>query len=135
MFAQNDLVYAFTVDDGIREGVLVDVSAEAHESGCKYGFVLTRQVFGNCVEWTEEDAQNTGEIQDQRGRLHDVIEMALSHIRQMKIRNREPKIIHFLLFRIPRSTNEHERMVRLELVIEAGDGGLPYIVVRHPSED
>jgi hypothetical protein len=49
MFENANLIHAHTRSDGIRDGVLIDVSAAFREAGFRFPVALTRAVWERCV--------------------------------------------------------------------------------------
>jgi hypothetical protein len=63
--------------DAIAAGDLVEVPDEfTDEFGFTVPVAVTRAVHIECVEWTDEDTDRTGVVQDEAGRWRDVLWMA-----------------------------------------------------------
>ncbi|WP_040556335.1 DUF6573 family protein [Reinekea blandensis] len=137
MFADSTVIFAYTVNDAIEDGLQLDVSdtPECKELGFVYGVTLTRAVYENCVQWTEEDTRCTGHAQQESGRLWDLLHMAKTQIRLFAARQSNTNTLSFRLLRVPKNRNDHGRLVHLKLSIEAGDNGNPFIVISFPHED
>ena len=70
-------VFTYTRQQALQDGLLIDVSADAQEAGFTIPMAVTRRVFENCIEWSEQDARKKPRgYQDQNGRQWDVIWMA-----------------------------------------------------------
>lgn len=59
----------------LQSGELVDVTAIAREAGFRHPVALTRAAWDACVAWSAADAARTGALQDEDGRLWDVLWM------------------------------------------------------------
>ena len=55
-FADTPVIHRYTRADGIRDGILVDVTETAREAGFKIPTAITAAVHDECVRWTDEDA-------------------------------------------------------------------------------
>jgi hypothetical protein len=63
--------------DAIKAGDLVEVPTDtAQEAGFTTSVALTRAVWEDCVAWGDADAEHTGALQDEEGRLWDVLWLA-----------------------------------------------------------
>ncbi len=67
-----DFIYKYTRAQAIADGVLVDVTETANESGFRWPVALTRAVWEDCVAWSEEDSKRQVH-QTESGRLWDVL--------------------------------------------------------------
>ena len=72
MFQPEDLIYSYSREQAIEDGVLVDVSETAREAGIKYPTALTARVWAEVVN-PNEQRKDWG--QDLKGRLWDVLFM------------------------------------------------------------
>jgi len=128
----------------LEDGRLVAVEASlAAEAGFGVPVALTRAVFDDCVAWTDADAERTSVwLQDETGRLWDVLWMAAQAARRVRQRSR----VTFELCRVPRDRGRipiddledaaYERLCRVRLVadIGPGDDGMPVITILQPQE-
>jgi len=69
-FEDFTLIHSYSRQQAIEDGVLVDVSAQARETGIRLATVLTDHLH-NVLEQIPTESQG----QDYRGRLHDVLWM------------------------------------------------------------
>lgn len=67
--------------DQVESGALVEAGDMAAEAGFNSPVLLTRAAWERYVSWTEEDGRATGHLQDQAGRLWDVLWMSRLAIR------------------------------------------------------
>jgi len=127
LFEDADVISVYTRKQAIEDGVLVDVSKG--QRLFKFPVALTRTVWADCVEWPEDDMQA---MQDQTGRLSDVLWMTLCAVRRGGTTDRVP----VELYRIPRDGHSTEpQLVRLEAVCGPGDDMEPVITIQFPGED
>lgn len=132
MFCEADVVSSYTRADAIEDGQLVDVSEVAREAGFTIPVAITRAAWADCVEWQPEDARRKKALQDEQGRLWDVVWMA----NQAARRNRAAGRVLFQLYRVPRQgRGVKPRLVQLKMIVGAGDGGEPVITIMEPGED
>src|SRR6516164_9557657 len=68
LFDDADLSHAYSRAQAIADGVLIDVSATARETGIRFPVALTRAVWCRCVE-----VPPGVECQNEAGRLWDVL--------------------------------------------------------------
>ncbi|MBO2463999.1 hypothetical protein [Actinomadura violacea] len=81
---------------------LVQVPADtAREAGFLIPVALTARAHADCVAWTDADAARTGAIQDEDGRMIDVLAMAANAIRSAR-RNGRPSGPGWFPFRVCR---------------------------------
>jgi hypothetical protein len=127
MFEHNDLIHSYSRADAIRDGVLIDVSANAREAGFRFPVALTAAVWAQCV------AVPPGVMcQDEAGRLWDVLTMLRFAIRGSNDSAREVR------FGVHVRSDNRERIpprVRLKSVCGPGDHGEPVLTVMLPDED
>ena len=121
-----EVIYSYSREQAIADGVLVDVSETAKEAGFKFNTVVTRAVWEDCIAW---DNDNEKAYQDESGRLWDVLFMAAFNARQTNGNNSL-----FELYRIPQGKTK-AILVKLKSVISGGDNGEPVITIMQPQED
>src|SRR4051794_30073727 len=121
------VIYAYTREQAINDGVLVDVTETAKEAGFRVPVALTR------AAWAEYVAVPDGvEGQDEAGRLWDVLWMCRHGI------GRNPDEASELHFRLcVRSDNRpgDPPLVTLKAVVSPGDDPEPVITIMKPEED
>lgn len=128
-----DVIYAYTRAQAIDDGVLVDVTEVAREAGFRFPVAMTAAVWGDCVEWSDEDSMRQVH-QDEAGRLWDVLWMGVCAARGAASRNRSQ--ISFSLYRVPRGgRGMNPRQAQLKLAIGPGDNGEPVFTIMLPNED
>ena len=133
LFQDAFVVSVYTRSQAIEDGVLVDVTETAREAGFKYPVAVTRAVWLDCVEWTEETAKRKAAYQDESGRLWDVVYMASL---AAKAKGDGGSRRNFGLYRVPvEGRGKRARYVVLTLHIGSGDDGAPVLTISLPNED
>ena len=126
-----EVIYSYTRAQAIEDGGLVDVSDMAKQSGFKIPVAVTRAVWDQYIEWTDED-DDKQTIQDQSGRLWDVLWMLYVACK----RNKNESYTFYGLHVIPRDgSSKSPTLVKLKSVICGGDEGEPVITIMLPNED
>ena len=126
-----DVIYSYTRAQAIEDGVLVDISEMASESGFRWPVAITQAAWQNCVAWSEDDNQRQV-YQDESGRLWDVLWMAFNAIRSANGGTQ----IEYQLYRVPRDGKSVEaELTSLKLVCGPGDAGEPVVTIMLPGED
>lgn len=132
LFTDSNIIFSYSRADAIADGVLVDVSETASEAGFKVPVALTRAVWADCVEWNAEIEARKATIQDESGRLWDVLWMAFVACR----RAGEDQRRLYELYRVPpEGKGSRARRVVLAVHIGPGDNGEPVITIMQPNED
>lgn len=123
-----DLLFAYTREQAVADGVLVDASQAAKEAGFKVPVALTRAVWAEFVEVPEGV-----EGQDESGRLWDVVWMCRFAIGRGK--NRDASEFLFQL-RVRNDDREGEPpLATLKAVCGPDDDANPCITIMRPEED
>ncbi|RCG18251.1 hypothetical protein DQ384_39340 [Sphaerisporangium album] len=113
----------------LADGELVDVTAN---SPFRWHTALTRAVWEDCVSWSEADSarKRGAALQDERGRLHDVLTMA-----KLAAAATSGDRATFEVARVPRAgRGTRPRLVTLVLHIGPGDDPAPVITIMQPQE-
>jgi hypothetical protein len=136
-FDADDLICAYSRSQALEEGVLVDATRVAREAGFRHPVALTRAAWEDCVAWSDADEQRKRSLQDESGRLWDVLQMGVHAIRTQIRRGRgQENRLTFSVFRVPREGDDVQAgMVALELVCGPGDRGEPVMTIQFPGED
>lgn len=100
IFADAEIIHAYSRAQGIADGVLVDVTETAREAGFRFPVAMTRAAWEDLADWTAADDKRKPEWtgQSTAGRLWDVLFMA----RTAAQRSAQTDRIVFQLLRIPR---------------------------------
>src|ERR1700733_14795463 len=124
-------IYCYTRAQALEDGELVDVTEMAKKTGFIIPVAITRAVWNEYIEWTNEDT-NKQTIQDHSGRLWDVLWML--HIACK--RSKGESSLCYGLHVIPRDGHSKSAvMIKLKSVIGGGDNGEPVITIMLPNED
>jgi len=125
-----EIIYGYSREQAIADGVLVDASEMAREAGFVFPVALTAAVWQDCVAWFDEDSKRQA-YQDESGRLWDVLWLA-----KQAARKAQGSRLEFQLYRVPRGGRGiSARIVTLHLVIGPGDAGEPVLNLMMPNED
>jgi len=127
-----NVISTYTRAQAIEDGVLIDASSMARQTGFKWPVALTADAWVDCVAWRDDDSEQQVH-QDQSGRLWDVLCMASHAIRTRKDSGSQ---ILFQLYRVPRDGWSMEaEMTTLKLIVGPGDSGEQVITIMLPHED
>ncbi len=126
------VIFRYTRQQAIEDGVLIDASAVAAEAGFTLPVALTAAAWADAVAWSEADNERQA-YQDESGRLWDVLFMAAHAIRSD---SKGVQPLKFSLNRIPRDgRSRRSRQLALTLILGPGDDGEPVITILLPGED
>lgn len=127
-----EVIYAYTRAQALEDGFLVDVSKTAKEAGFTIPVAVSRDVWNMYIEWTDQDT-NKQTIQDEAGRLWDVLSMLMFAI---KMSRSETDQLVYPLSVVPRDGKSRSaKRIKLKSVIRGGDEGEPVITIMLPNED
>jgi hypothetical protein len=126
MFEEADLIYCYSRADALRDGVLIDVSATAKETGSRFPVALTRAVWERYVA-----VPNGVTCQDEEGRLWDVLWM----LRLAIARSNGGSEVHFALHVRNDNRDGSPPLIKLKAICGPGDDGEPVLTVLLPEED
>lgn len=121
------LIYAYTREQAIADGVLIDVSDLAKEAGFKWPVAVTLAVWHGVVTPTPHDER---EGQSKKGRLWDILNMARLAAKANKD-DRDSVLFKVLVLR---DRKQQTIILKLVLSAEAPDGG-PCLTIMLPNED
>lgn len=127
-----DVIYAYTRDQAIKDGYLVDVSKVAQEAGFVFPVAVTRRVWDEIITppaLVKELGQSEG------GRLWDVLWML-----RVAISKDETKGAQLRYQLIVQNDFEHDLedpryLVTLKSLCHGGDDREPVITIMMPDED
>ena len=127
-FEDAPVIFSYTRAQAIEDGVLVDLTAWAKETGFRIPVACTSTVWHGYIvppEGTKELGQS------ERGRGHDLLWMLYNGIRGSKRTEREQ-----LLFKVVflQKLRKHEE-VTLKAICGPGDEGEPVVTIMLPRED
>lgn len=121
-----ELIYTYTRKQAIKDGVLIDVSDQAQQSGFKVPVAVTDHLFNGYVVPAEGLA---GEGQSVEGRLHDLFWMCQAAIKNRLDGDRVEFVCMFLM------PGKLLQTVKCLVVIGPGDQGEPVITLMLPGDE
>lgn len=123
-------IHVYTRAEALDDGMLVDVTEAARETGFRLPVALTAAAWADCVEWAKDDSRRQT-YQDESGRLWDVLWLASLAAR----RARDGDHCRFQLYRVPRGgRGTRPRLTTVEMHIGPGDNGEPVCTIGLPSD-
>jgi hypothetical protein len=124
-FSDMPVIFSYTRAQAIEDGVLIDLTEWAKETGFRYAVACTSAVWNGYIA-PDEDLRLLG--QSERGRSDDMLWMLLCAIR----RGSGDRIDFETLF----LQSPHRRITaRFKAVCGPGDDGEPVITIMLPNED
>tara|TARA_B100000678_G_scaffold291172_1_gene306654 strand:- start:2414 stop:2809 length:396 start_codon:yes stop_codon:yes gene_type:complete len=131
MFEATDLIHSYTRSDAIADGGLIEVSEDAKEAGFKVPVALTTAAWHELVAW-DQAARPHGPLQDEAGRLWDVLSLAIHAARKERDSNQVEYTV-----RVMEPLENGPRVVpkRAVMHIGPGDNLEPVITIMLPGED
>ena len=131
-FDDMPVIFSYTRKQAIEDGVLVDLSEWAKETGFKISVACTTAVWHEYVVPPEKMIQWG---QSERGRAHDLLVMLFFAIRSRK--TKAPAEGEDLLFYEVLFQQEPEKTitVKFKAICGPGDDGEPVLTILKPDED
>jgi hypothetical protein len=126
-FEDAPVIFQYTRAQALEDGVLVDLTEWARESGFKFPVACTAAVWNGYIVPSEK-TRALG--QSERGRAHDVLWMLFNAIRRCA-KNQDQLLFKVLFLQTP---NRHV-MAQLKSVCGPGDQGEPVITIMLTGED
>lgn len=126
LFGEDDVIFRYTRAQAIADGVLVDLTEWAQETGFRIPVACTAAVWH---EWITPPEAMRSHGQSERGRAHDVLWMLFVAIRQGRGGDR---LLYDVLFQ---QQPGWTRTVQLEAICGPGDEGEPVVTILMPDED
>ena len=128
------IISSYTRAEAIEDGVLVYVSEWAKEVGLKWPTVVTRRVWDECIGLPDPltpALENHG--QSERGRAHDVLQLAVWAIKATLKKNQNAETAHYQV----NVVGEHgrRRLHSLYIHVGPGDEGEPVFTIMVVGED
>jgi uncharacterized protein DUF6573 len=125
------VIHTYTRAQAIADGVLVDITSMAQEAGWRWPVAITRNAWDRCVSWPTTDG-----LQDENGRLWDVVWMARGAVRRARdgaAGRRLPFTVHVVP--LDHGGNLAPRPETLYVDAGSGDNGEPVITIMLPGDD
>lgn len=127
------IIFAYTREEALADGVLIDAGDMAREVGFKVPVAITGAAWLDCVTWTEFDKRKC--YQDEAGRLWDLLYMAGLAVRAAARKNDRTEVL-YTFYRVPRGgRGMTAKKVTLKICSGAGDTGEHVITIMLPDED
>ena len=126
-FEDAPVIYSYTRAQAIEDGVLVDLTDWAKETGFKIPLACTSAVWSGYIE-PPKGTMECG--QSERGRAHDVLWMLYLAIRRAA-RGEDRLLFKVIFLQAP---HRHET-VKLKAICSPGDRGEPVLTIMLPEED
>ena len=120
---ETNVIFSYTREQALDDGVLVDVSEMAREAGFRYPVALTSAVYHEFVEVPEGV-----EGQDEKGRLWDILWMC-----GCAARKNQDSVMLFRFY--VRNDKRLATLVTLKAVCGPDDDGSPCITIMKTDED
>ena len=121
-----NLIFSYTRAQAIEDGVLINVTAQAKETGFKIHTVVTDNLFHTYIA---PPAGLEGEGQSVSGRLHDLFMVLRTAILGKSTTDYLELDVLFLM-----APARHE-LARLVAVVGPGDEGEPVLTIMLPGDD
>ncbi|MFH1108389.1 MAG: DUF6573 family protein [Planctomycetota bacterium] len=127
-FEDAPVIFSYTRAQAIEDGVLVDLTAWAKETGFKVPVACTAAVWQGYVV-PPPGTESFG--QSERGRGHDLLYMLFVAIKASKHAKGDQILYQALFLQAPGKTEE----VTLKAHFGPGDDGEPVVTIMRPDED
>ena len=125
-FEDAPVIFQYTRAQAIEDGVLIDLTEWAKETGFRFPVACTAAVWNGYIVPTDK----TREIgQSERGRVHDLLWMLFNAIR--KHGDGDTVLFDVMFLQTP----DRHAVVKFKSVCGPGDQGEPVITVMLPGED
>lgn len=119
---ETELIFSYSREDALADGVLIDVSELAREAGFKYPVAITNAAFAEAVAISNDDVG-----QDETGRLWDVLNLLRYSIGKSTGAQ--------INFKVSVLKGQHHETIELKSLCHAGDDFEPVITIMLPTED
>ncbi|MDH6283961.1 DUF6573 family protein [Prescottella agglutinans] len=121
----DNVIHAYSRADAFADGTLRDVTELASEQGVLYPVAVASHAWAAAVAWDETN----GALQDETGRLWDVLTMAAYALRRAK-RLGLRGLQEFTVYTVPnRPGAEDPEPVALGISVGPGDTGEPVLTI------
>lgn len=128
VFENAPVIFSYTRAQAIEDGVLVDLTEWAAETGFKIPVACTSTVWDNYIV-PPTGAHEVG--QSERGRAHDLLWMLYVNIRRSRSARNDQLFLKVIFL----MTHEKQETVALKAICGPGDNGEPVLTVMLPDED
>lgn len=121
----NDLIFSYSRAEAIQDGVLIDITKLARESGFRVAVAITSAAWADSIA-VDEAAKRAG--QDEVGRTWDVLNVLSSAAKG------RPKT-NVLRFHVSVFDGQRSRTIDLKAICGFGDDGETVVTIMLPNED
>lgn len=125
MFTRNNIVYSYTMEQAIKDGILVDVTSMAKEAGIKFQVTVTREVWEGYIV-PDESSRSYG--QSESGRLWDILWTFKKEAARVK-----GSAMEFQVYLV--ISERRKSLIDFKAVAGPGDNGDPVITIMLPHEN
>ncbi|ULQ60404.1 hypothetical protein K7I13_03595 [Brucepastera parasyntrophica] len=126
-----ETVYSYSRKQAIEDGVLIDITEAAKESGFVLPVAVTASVYHGLIVPSNRAETEYG--QSVEGRLHDMLFLLQYAIR---ITSGKSQLLFDVAFLMENESGEiGDREVKLKAVIDGGDDGSPVVTIMGEEED
>jgi hypothetical protein len=125
LFQPKDMIHTYSRSQAITDGVLIDATEIARESGFRVPMALTQAVWARCVTVPPKV-----ECQDEAGRLWDVLWMC-----RLAVRGAVGVQVKFGVHVRNSNRRGMPPLILLKAVCAPGDDGMACITIMLPDED
>ena len=127
-FEDAPVIFSYTRAQAIEDGVLVDLTDWARETGFRIPVACTAAVWNGYIV-PPPAASELG--QSERGRAHDLLWMLHVNIHRSKSTEQDPLLFKVIFLMAP----EKQETLTLKAMCGPGDNGEPVLTVMLPEED
>ena len=127
-FEDAPVIFSYTRAQAIEDGVLVDLTDWAWETGFRIPVACTAAIWNGYIT----QPAGTSELgQSERGRAHDLLWMLYVNIRRSRSAGQDLLLFKVIFLMAP----EKQETVTLKAMCGPGDNGEPTLTVMLPEED
>lgn len=131
MFSTADVISAYSREEAIADGQLIDVTNTAKKMGLRFPVALTNNAWSQCVEWSDEKAGATGMGGHWASRLGPLLTEAIRAI----LLNKDGDMVTFTISCIPGiGPDTQEHTYELWMTVGPGDNAEPVITIMLPED-
>ena len=125
MFDSNDIIYSYSREQAIEDGVLIDITDLAQECGFKWSVAVTSGLYEKYIKCSDE-IKSLG--QSETGRIWDILT-----ILRYEVKKQEGQEIQFSVYFLMQ--NHKKELAELKAVAGPGDNGEGVLTIMLPNED
>lgn len=129
-FADTPVIFSYTRKQAIEDGVLVDLTEWAKETGFRIPVACTATIWN---QYVVPPANTCALGQSERGRAHDLLWMLFLSIRQSRSTQTDNDRLHFRVIFL--QAPQRQETVTVKAICGPGDHGEPVMTIMCPDED